>query len=348
MRKSSIWLLGIVTLLVTACAPEEPPLPTLAALPTATDTFTPTATFTPSNTPTATPTFTLTPTSTATPTVTPTPTASPTVTNTPRPSPTPTNTLTLTPSITPTPPATATPLLPSILNFSSDVTTAAPGAQVTLRWQADADTATLELLNPQGVVLSSTTVPTLATQTVTLPTSGSAAIYRLTATRGGSSTTLSVTIALQSVCAIPWFFTTTPPASIGCPAAVPVGYNGSFQLFQNGAFFRVQIPGLDRVCGMQNNLQQYFCYPFTTFTGTPPATPPPGLLPPGSDYAAPFYTQLALGGLWYNVIGWATAPETTLTLSTQLGADNRLYIQLPTGVFAFGNTLTQGAIVKIQ
>jgi hypothetical protein len=228
------------------------------------------------------------------------------------------------------------------------VTTAAPGAQATLRWQADADTVVLELLNPQGVVLSSTTVPTLAVQTVTLPTTGSAAIYRLTATRGGSSTTLSLTITLQQVCAIPWFFTTTPPANIGCPAAVPVGYSGSFQQFQNGAFFRVQIPGLDRVCGMQNDLQQYFCYPFTTFTGTPPATPPAGLLPPGLDYAAPFYTQLALGGLWYNVIGWATAPETILTLSTQLGADNRLYIQLPIGVFAFGNTLTQGAIVKVQ
>jgi hypothetical protein len=352
MRKQAIWLVIVGMLLLAACAPEEPPLPTLAALPTATDTFTPSPTFTPSNTPTATPTATATntatPTATFTPTITPTPTASPTVTNTPRPSPTPTNTLTLTPSATPTPPATATPLLPTIINFSSNVTTAAPGAQAVLRWEASADTVILELLNPQGVVLSSTPVPALATQTVTLPTTGTAAIYRLTATRGGSSTTLSVTITLQPVCAIPWFFSTTPPANIGCPAAAPISYNGSFQPFQSGAFFRVQIPSLDRVCGMQNDLQQYFCYPFTVFTGTPPATPPAGLFAPALDFASPFYTQLALGGLWYNVIGWGTAPETITAITTQLGADNRLYLQLPIGVFAFDLTLTQGAIVRVQ
>ncbi|XWX03895.1 hypothetical protein VZO05_15430 [Aggregatilineales bacterium SYSU G02658] len=348
MRKQAMWLLIVGMMLLAACAPQEPLLPTLAELPTATDTFTPSPTFTPSNTPTATLTPTATPTATATPTVTLTPTASPTVTNTPRPSPTPTNTLTPTPSATFTPIATATPLLPSILNFSSNVTTAAPGAQAVLRWEADADTVILELLTPQGAVLSSAPVPPLATQTVTLPTTGTTAIYRLTATRGGSSTALSVTITLQPVCAIPWFFSATPPANIGCPGAAPISYNGSFQPFQNGAFFRVQIPGLDRVCGLQNDLQQYFCYPFTTFTGTPPATPPAGLQAPAADFASPFYTQLALGGLWYNVIGWGTGPETITAITTQLGADNRLYLQLPIGVFAFDLTLTQGAIVRIQ
>lgn len=346
MRKQAIWLV-VVGVLLAACTPEEP-LPTLAALPTATDTFTPTATFTPSNTPTATPTATATNTFTPTATVTNTPTVTPTITNTPRPSPTPTNTLTLTPSATPTPPVTPTAALPSIITFNANVTTAAPGAQAILRWEADADTATLELLNPQGVVLSSTIVPTLATQTVTLPTVGNAAIYRLTATRGGNSTALSVTITLQPACPIAWFFTTTPPANIGCPAAQPISYNGSFQPFQSGAFFRVQIPGLDRVCGMQNDLQQYACYPFTVFSGTPPATPPAGLLPPGADFAHPFYTQLALGGLWYNVIGWGTAPELITAITTQLGADNRLYIQLPIGVFSFDNALTQGPIVRVQ
>ncbi len=352
MRKQAILLVIVGMLLLAACAPTEPPLPTLAALPTATDTFTPSPTFTPSNTPTPTATNTPTPTATFTPTITPTPTASPTVTNTPRPSPTPTNTITLTPSATPTPTATATPLLPAIINFSSNVTTAAPGAQAILRWEADADTVILELLNPQGVVLSSTPVPPLATQTVTLPTVGTAAIYRLTATRGGSSTTLSVTITLQPVCAIPWFFSATPPAGIGCPVTAPISYNGSFQPFQNGAFFRVQIPSLDRVCGMQNDLQQYFCYPFTVVTitpsPTPPATPPSGLQVPAPDFALPFYTQLALGGPWYNVIGWGTAPQTLTAITTQLGADNRLYIQLPIGVFAFDSILTQGPIVRIQ
>lgn len=357
MRKCAI-LFGMMVVLLAACAPQEEPLPTLIGLPTATETFTPSPTFTPTATftpsPTATATLPATATATATSTVTPTATRTPTITVTPRPSASPTFTLTPTPSQTFTPPptftpiATATSVAPAILNFSSNITSGTPGGTAELRWQANADTAVLELLNNVGGVLTATTVPVLGNTTVVLPAAGAQAIYRLTVTRGGLNTTLSLAIALTPLCATPWFFTTTPTAAQGCAAAAPQVYSGSFQPFERGAFFRVTIGSLDRVCGLQNDLNLYTCYAYSVYGGTPIVTPVPGLQGPGAEFASPYYNQLAIGGTWTSVIGWGTALSAAQAFNLQLGLDNRWVIQLPIGLYAFDSSLTNGVLVKVQ
>jgi hypothetical protein len=348
-----LMLMALLAGLLSACAPaDEAPLPTLAALPTLTFTFTPSATFTATETQTATPTPTATATSTATSTATPTRT--PTFTRTPLPSATPTNTLTftptatLTPSKTFTPPATATSAFPSVRNFSSSVTSGQGGSPVELRWEADGDSIALETLSSTGAIISSITVPPIGATTATLPLNASQAFYRLRATRGGQSDELLLTIAVQPQCVTQWFFTSTPPASIGCPGSLQQLYTGAYQPFERGFYFRLVLGAADRVCGIQNDLQLYSCTPYAVYSGTPPATPPSGLQPPAPEFANQFYTTLAIGGTWYGVIGWGTAPGSSSALTAQLGQNGRLYVLLPTGVYEFDGALTSGSLVKIQ
>ena len=97
MRKQLVGMIMGLTLalLMSACQPEQPALPTAAALPTEIPSQTPQPTDTPTQTPTATPTITNTPTITPTFTPTDTPTNLPSATK--RPTLTPTSTPTLTP-----------------------------------------------------------------------------------------------------------------------------------------------------------------------------------------------------------------------------------------------------------
>jgi hypothetical protein len=352
MKKS--FLLILLVLLFTACTPSEESaaMPTLLVMPSAAPTNTPTSTFTP--TLTFTPTTTATFTATATATNTTLPTATRTPTRTPLPSATFTPSLTFTPSATATftatntPLATATSVAPRIDNFSSSANSGAPNGQITLRWQADADTATLERLDATGAVQSTTPVPVIGSTSVNLPSNVSVAIYRLTAVRGGQSTNQTLSITVQTVCPIAWFIS-NPPTTIGCPAAQSASYTGSYQPFQNGFFFRIVYGTNDKVCGIQNTLNLYTCYPFTVYSGTPTITPPPGFFTPQPDYANPFYTQLAIGGTWDTVIGWAVvASADTTPLVTQAGANGLVYVRLPVGVYAFDAGFTAGAVVKVQ
>jgi hypothetical protein len=228
------------------------------------------------------------------------------------------------------------------------VTTAQAGTQAGLRWEADGDSATLEALNATGGILTTTSVPLIGNTTVVLPTTGSQAIYRLTVVRGVNTTNLSLSIALQPVCTTPWFFTTTPPPSIGCAGALSQSYIGSYQPFERGAFFRIVIGALDRVCGIQNDLQLYTCYAYAAYSGTPSVTPVPNTSAPASDYANAYYTTLAIGGTWTQVIGWGLTGANASPLTAQLGQNNKLYIQLPIGIYEFDGTLTSGALVKVQ
>lgn len=353
MRVSITTLLGLIVLVMSACAPQEEPLPTLVQLPsltptvTASITLTPIPTSTPTLTHTPTATFTATATHTATPTITNTPSRTPLPTASPTRTLTPTPTATFTPTLTATPPATATSVSPIITNFSSSVAQAPANSNVDLFWDADGDSALLERLDSGGQVLSSTTVPLVGRSTVTLPTGVGVAIYRLTVTRGSLTTNLSLSITVQTVCSTVWFFTQNPSQTIGCPSSLSQVYVGSYQSFERGAFFRIQLGASDKVCGLQNDLLLYTCVNFQLYTGTPSVTPPSGLLTPSGEFADAFYNSLAIGGLWYNVIGWGTATVNTSPLTAQLGQNGKLYIQLPIGVYIFDGSLTSGSVVKV-
>ncbi len=347
--------LTVLMLVLAACGTggDTEPLPTVAQLPTVT----------PSDTPTNTPVSTPTPTATATPTYTDTPTASathtPTVTftptNTPLPSATFTATLTMTASHTPTatatftPTASPTPTDPVIVTFSSNVSSSAPNGSVIFRWEAQADSVVLERLNMSGTPIESNSVPLIGTFTVTIPNvAQSQVIYRLTATRGGKTTSLSLPITLVApVCAISWFFA-NPPANLGCPNSYSQSYPAWYQPFQNGHFFRIQIGALDKVCGIQNNLNLYTCANYAVYTGTPPVTPPSGTVAPDPVFADMFYNQLAIGGFWYSVIGWGTAGASNAPLVAQTDSGGRIVVQLPMGVYRFDALLTSGAVEKLQ
>lgn len=111
--------------------------------------------------------------------------------------------------------------------------------------------------------------------------------------------------------------------------------------------FRLQVNGQDRVCGAQLDRNQYICYPYALFSGTVPATPVPNFQAPGVDLAAAFYTQLAIGGYWYDVIGWASGAYLSAPLTIQTDSQNRLYVNLPIGVYRFDIALTSGAVVRL-
>jgi hypothetical protein len=348
---SRIYVLIIVLIaavgILAACTSEESrQLPTEFKLPTVTQTFTPSATFTPTRTPV--PTFTPTPTST----LTFTPTATATVTSTFVPTLTYTSTLTLTPSLTPTFTFTPTPPEPVITSYTTSATSTEPGKQITLTWQTQAERARIERLNVAGNIVESFPVETNGTMTVTIPGGEARAIYRLVAVRAGRETSLSLAIAVAAICPATWFF--TPPASAAgqppfpCPTGAAVSAPGAYQAFQQGFMFRVQVNNLNKVCGIQFNINRYTCYPAVAYNGTPPATPPAGFQPPGADFADAFYNQLAIGGYWYTIIGWGTSLMTTGNFMTQSDANGLIYIQLPAGIYKFDGQLSSGEASKVQ
>lgn len=345
----SVWM----SFLFSACVPTEAPLPTLVALPTATATFTPSATHTPTLTATATTTHT--PTPTATHTNTATTTHTPTFTATLRPSATFTATITPTATHTPTATATATatitptPLEPVIIAFQSNVQDGASGTPVTLRWQVDADTARLERLNVNGQAQESQSVPLVGAQTVTLPTTNETqVIYRIVGVRGTKEASLALPIVIKVTCPIQWFFTGAP-VTLGCPSTLAQSYGGAYQPFERGFMFRLQIGLLDRVCGVQNDYKVYTCYDYAVYVGTPSVLPPAGFVVPSAEFQSVFYDQLAIGGLWSTVIGWATTNATLSAFTAQLDSNNAIVVSLPDGgIYRFNATLTTGTLEKIR
>lgn len=336
------WVMIILSLLA-ACTPQDDNrvLPTEIIIPTVTPSNTPTPTITPSLTPTPTVTPSITPTNTLTPTLTATPTATRTPTATP------TNSLTPTPTHTATATLTPTPLDPQIIRFTADKTSVQNGQQVKLSWNTVADTAKIERIQvSDGIILESINVPTTGEATFTINTSETRAIYRLVAIRVGLETSLSVSIDVIPSCPANWVFAV--PAGTPCAASAAQAAAGVFQNFQNGYMFRIQLPAANKVCGVQLDRNLYSCSSFVAYTGTPPVTPPAGFQAPGTDLQEVFYNQLAIGGPWYNVIGWGTSLATTSSFNTQTDVNGALYIQLPTGIFRFDSQLTAGSMVRLQ
>lgn len=194
--------------------------------------------------------------------------------------------------------------------------------------------------------MENTVVQPVGSSTVVVPQGVTQVIYRLVAERENQETLLSQTISVQQACEFTWFF--NAPSGTPCPAGAAVSAPGAYQPFQSGFMFRVQYNGMDRVCGIQNNRNVYSCAAFLSYTGTPPVTPPDGLQAPSADFQDVFYNRLAIGGFWYDVIGWATAPVNNNPLTVQPSDDAGLYIQLPNGLYRFDGSLTSGALNPIQ
>ncbi|MEO1286804.1 MAG: hypothetical protein AAFV93_03480 [Chloroflexota bacterium] len=341
-----LWLI-ILLMFISACQPSTEALPTLRTFPTATasDTATATASLT----------------STATQTNTPSPTASNTATHTPTntatrtriPTQTATNTLTPTATHTPFPTATftalptRTPDTPVIENFQANKTTADNGEPIILRWAVQADSARLEVIDSNGIILQTLDVTLVGTFTTNTPSTGAFVTYRLTAVRGTEELLRSITVPLQVTCTPSWFFS-NPPSSIGCPTTSANFVPLTFQQFVNGFMFQATVNGTTKICAVQLDRDLYSCYVPSTFTGTPPVTPPAGQQAPDAIFESVFYTQLATGGLWYDIIGFATGTALSTNVQTQTSDTGTIFYSFPIGVYGFDSNLNGNGVAVVE
>ncbi|MEO1645497.1 MAG: hypothetical protein AAFR67_09945, partial [Chloroflexota bacterium] len=209
-----------------------------------------------------------------------------------------------------------------------------------------------EVVNSGGTVIEQRDVQLVGSYITNTPNSGNVVTYRLIALRNNGEVRSIITVDLAGTpvgCVSDWFFTSVP-LSAGCPQNDVENPSLIFQQFRNGFMFRMSLAGSVRVCAVQNDRNLYSCYDALAFTGTPPATPnaadeqvPDPLL------AQVFYNELATGGFWYDIIDFATATSVTSETSWQIGEDDdRVYIQLPIGIYAFDENLTsRGAAISL-
>ncbi len=346
MFKSPVWSALILIVLLVACTPQ-PPLPTVAVLPsdtpsstpsrtpTATSTFTPTATNTPTDTPTITPSFTATATPTATFTATPTFTPSWTPTSTDTPTETPTDTFTPTATATSTFTATTTPtatIWPIINYFGVTPSSVQIGGQVVVQWSTtNADQVTLEVMTTTNVSLQTLTVPATGSSTFspTLPGNpavyGTTVVYRLTATKDGHTAVQAASVTL--LCPSPWFFQPSP--TTGCPQPAITGVF-TFQQYAGGMGFYIPANNTVYFLAYENSRVGAYVNPTTTY---PPMTPPPGQTQPEptGQLGGIWHTQTWVDGrLIYAALGWPTGGQQAYNGNLQTGtSSNEIYLQAP-------------------
>lgn len=351
-----VLLIGCAAIL-GACQPaaEEEPLPTLFILPS------PTNTSTPSNTPTAS--ITPLPSATATPTSTPTPTATTTTTSTPTPTrtntrqPSPTPTITATPGPSETPTLSVTNAFPVIRSFVTSSTDVAAGAQITLTWDADGDLAAIERQTPDGQVQERVDVTPSGSLPFTVPnTNLNRVIYRLVVQRGSQQVTQTVEVRVQLVCAQQWFFGNefADPAA-GCPPSAPFTVTANYQPFEQGFMLSMTLDGQNRVYAFvrapgKNGLiiGDQYGYSQNTWDGVTNhcqqsgKVATPGTTLPQNEFNWYACSQFGPGGLWVDVLGYATGGIDTSTRTLQTETNGALYIDLPSGEVYRLTPLTQG------
>jgi hypothetical protein len=198
---------------------------------------------------------------------------------------------------------------------------------VVVRWDADADSATLDELTPGNALIISVKVGPSGSQTFVVDTTnGTAITFRLTAVKGGNTAigTASVTVT----CASPWAISPTPA---GCPQAAQLGAF-TVESFQQGIAFYV--PNTNQIFflvggGAVNVFQNLWNSSIVVPTSVPPSglfDPPPG----------------PIGYIWHNfpwsdgrnlqtVVGWASDPGQNYNGTLQIGPSNEIYIKGPTG-----------------
>ncbi len=352
-------VLMLTALLLSACdsgpgADEAAVLPTIFELPTLTPSFTPSATLPPTETltptPTLTPTLTLTPTSTLTPT--PAPTDTPAATNTPRA--TATFTLTFTPEASDTPTLAPTSEMPQIITFTSSTPTASVGGTITLTWEAVGDSARIDVLNQQGIVIQQNPVALTGQQPFVIPpVTGTTVVYQLTVQRGTQSVNQLLTIANVVDCPTPWFFA-NPPADAGCPTGPQEVGPGAFQSFQDGLMIYVNANNRNTVyalanAGAVNGLVTQNTYgrennAWDGVTDHCLQEPPPGFLEPIAQFNWMACFVFGPQGFWINTIGWATAPIDLAERTIQFSNNGTLFVDAPGGVIYRLQPLPQGVL----
>lgn len=214
-----------------------------------------------------------------------------------------------------------------------------------LTWQSVSDSARIDQLNSQGVVVQTFSVVPSGQLPVSVPGNlGKLVVYRLTAIRGSEQVTMSVPITVA--CSIAWFFGNEfAPQDAGCPTAVGAIGNGSFQSFERGYMIYANANGLNTVYGLQNDRNMYI--PYTngwdgTSTFSCFGSPPSGLLAPQDMFAWTYCNTNAPIGGWSQAVGWATSAinrdQRTIQFEDTTGA---FYIDSPVGVFRFSNPQTR-------
>ncbi len=258
---------------------------------------------------------------------------------------------------------TIAPDAPRINRFDASQTTAAPGTAVTLRWDTVADIVRIERLNINGQVIQTFSVTPVGELPVTIPANeGSSVTYRLTGIRGVQevSALLTITVSGDPIpvntpitpgtpgtgvgdCAINWFFGNEfVPTEHGCPPVPATQVAGASQPFERGLMIYLVYPAAttgsvyalvnDVLQPNRGTVTQYINSWDNTSTFSSygcASAPPPGLYEPQQMFAWAYCTQLAPGGFWSTILGYATNLIDTSQRQIQFDASGALYVEVP-------------------
>lgn len=329
--------------------PTPTETPSMTATDAPTDTPEPSATFTPSETPTRT----STPTATASTTNTARPAATNTATRTitPRPSASPTHTITAVAQVV------ATNAFPTITTFTASSVDTAGGAQIVLRWEAQGDEAKIDQQDANGLVQTTTPVPVNGELNVTVPNAPAGRVYyRLVVKRGMQEITQTIEVRVQVQCAINWFFGNEFVASenVGCPPAAAVQVTAAYQPMEAGMMFNLNIDGQNLIYALvrqpgkngQYASDQYGMLEnrWDGISNACTGLPPPGTMAPLQQFGWMACTQFALGGMWIDGIGYATASMDLNPRNAQRATDGTLFVDAPDGTVYRLDPLLPGAL----
>src|SRR5690606_14151836 len=166
--------------------------------------------------------------------------------------------------------------------------------------------------------------------------------------------TIEVRVQVQS--AINWFFGNEYVASenVDCPPAAAVQVVAAYQPMEAGMMFNLNIDGQNLIYALvrqPGKNGQYASDQYGTLlnqwdgiSNSCTVTPPPGLLLPSQQFGWMACTQFALGGLWIDGTGYATASVDLSSRNTQRATDGTLFVDAPDGTVYRLNPLLPGAL----
>jgi hypothetical protein len=216
-----------------------------------------------------------------------------------------------------------------ITQFTVDPQNVTSGAQVVVRWAADAEKVTLERLAAGNALIDSQEVsPQGQIQYTVDTTNGTIMIFRLTAFKGGNNAVRLVSITIS--CGSTYFFSPAPTTS-GCPQAQQQAAL-TFQAFERGIAFFVPNSNAVYFLASENSAANAFSNDWNQSIILPTSQPPAGFVD----------TEGPIGNVWKNrtwsdgrtlqtVVGWATSAATTYSGAYQIGPNGELYIKASTG-----------------
>jgi len=170
-------------------------------------------------------------------------------------------------------------------------------------------------------------------------------IYRLVVQRGGQQATQTLEIRVQLVCGFQWFFGAQyADATAGCPPSAAVTLSGAYQPFEQGFMISIPFGGQNRVYVFvrapgKNGLLlgDQYSYTANLWDGVTDhcagagKIPPPGTTLPLREFNWLACTQFGPGGLWIDVLGFATGGVDITIRTVQQETGGGLYIDTPSG-----------------